>query len=114
MLSSDDYAVVWGLYLTAGVGVLLVWWKVTALAPWAYFRQVLRVLIFVLIFFPWTLEPIETDKGSYSLWAPAFMVITMEAMVGGVAAASRAGLALLIAEYIALSAAFLVCVVSLR
>lgn len=100
MLTSSEYLIVWALYLLSAAGLTLAWWRLTAGVGWIQLRQVLRVLVLMLLFTPWTLE------GQPQFWAPAFIVASLDALGNGIDAASRAGIPLLAAELVGLIVSF--------
>lgn len=100
MLSSTEYMIVWACYLLSAAGLTLAWWRLTSAVAWSQLRQVLRALIVMLLFTPWTLE------GQPQFWAPAFIVASLDALSDGVQAASRAGIPLLVAELVGLIVSF--------
>ena len=100
MLTSLEYMIVWACYIVSALGLSLVWWRLTATIPWQQLRQVLRVIMVMLLFTPWSLE------GQPQYWAPAFIVAALDALSQGFEAASRAGIPLLAAELVGLIVSF--------
>ena len=100
MLSATEYMIVWAVYFVAALGMCFVWWKITKPIPWQQLRQILRVIMVMLLFTPWSLE------GQAQFWAPAYMVVVLDAVGGGIDAASRAGVPLLVAQLVGLIVSF--------
>lgn len=72
MLDSMEYTATWGAYLLAAAGILLFWWQVTRIIPWALLRNTLRVLVAVPLLVPAPVTDGQTD------WAPALFVLLFD------------------------------------
>ena len=98
MLNNYSYVVAWGIYILAGIGCCVVWWKLTSYISHKGWRELQRGAIAVLIFTPWyTAE-------SPDFFAPASLVLLMDLILAGADAGMQGGPALL-------SSAFLMLVV---
>ena len=67
-----EYVVVWSLYLLAGYGVALIWWRITRPVRFIGLRAILRGTMVVLILTPWYAGESTTH------YAPAFLVLIFD------------------------------------
>ncbi|MEX2488470.1 MAG: hypothetical protein WD356_02980 [Pseudomonadales bacterium] len=72
-----EYVIAWLVYLIAGLGCLLVWWKITERVSTRGIRDWLRGTAMVLIFMPWYAGELS------DFYAPAFMVLIMDVFFDG-------------------------------
>ena len=63
----NDYLLAWALYLSAGLGLMLVWMRLTRWM-WRWLREILRLAAAVLLFTPTLVDP------SRDLLAPAIAI----------------------------------------
>jgi hypothetical protein len=76
MVEHWDYLIAWLIYVLAGLGCSLVWWRITRLVPIAL-RDLLRGCVVVLIFTPWYAGE------SQEFLAPAIVVLLFDLFLEG-------------------------------
>ncbi len=96
MQVSSEYVLAWSVYVIAGGGCCLVWWKLTSLIRNRGWREILRGLCFVLIFTPWY----AGDTAEF--YAPAVVVLLMDVLLEGTASGLKGGVALLVSTFLML------------
>lgn len=89
----DQYIVAWTVYVAAGVGWCLVWWRLTGFIGSRGVREILRGLAIVLIFTPWYAGE------SPEFYAPAIVVLLLDLMLEGARSGMKGGIVLLIATF---------------
>ncbi|MEX0942158.1 MAG: hypothetical protein WD002_06380 [Pseudomonadales bacterium] len=89
----NEYMIAWTLYLAAGVGCCLVWWRLTRFIGSRGLREILRGLLIVLIFTPWYAGE------SPEFYAPAIVVLLMDLLLEGARSGMKGGIALLFATF---------------
>jgi hypothetical protein len=89
MIEHWDYLIAWLIYLLAGVGCCLVWWRVTRGMNQKSLRDLLRGLAMVLIFTPWYAG--ETEE----FFAPAIVVLLFDVLLAGAKNGLKGGVVLL-------------------
>ncbi|MBL6691479.1 MAG: hypothetical protein ISP91_13915 [Pseudomonadales bacterium] len=97
-ISQHEYALAWSVYLLAGLGFCLFWWKVTSIVRHDGWRDLFRGIALVLMFTPWFSD--ETHEH----FAPAIVVAFMDFLLGGSDNGLAASLALLVATALMLTA----------
>ncbi len=90
-ISEYEYVLAWSVYLLAGVGFCVFWWKVTSNFNHAGWRDLFRGIALVLMYTPWFSD--ET----HDHLAPAIVVAFMDFLLGGTDNGLAAALALLVA-----------------
>ncbi|GAB1257951.1 hypothetical protein NBRC116494_24530 [Aurantivibrio plasticivorans] len=85
MFSASEYFIGWLFYIAASIGLLIVWWRITALIIFTIPRDVLRLLAAALLLIPF---PVSDATG---MLAPAFIMSLLEAMFVREAGFTRAG-----------------------
>lgn len=70
-MTENDYLLAWALYAVAGLGCLLVWFRMTGWI-WRWLREPLRVLMAVLLLTPTIVEP------GRDLYAPALAITALD------------------------------------
>ena len=67
-----EYTIAWGLYLLAGTGLCIIWWRMTRDMRLVVVRQIIRGMALVLVFTPWHSSESATD------YAPATIIFVFE------------------------------------
>ncbi len=89
MLDGLGYPIAWAVYLVSSLGLMLVFWRVTAALPNGDFKKILHGFAVAVLFTP-------VDMGTSSHWfAPAWLVGSYEWLLGNIDVAVRSGLFLL-------------------
>lgn len=96
MLMAMEYAYAWVVYLLAGAGCCLVWWKLTSFLKHPGLRDLARGMAIVLIFTPWYLGD------SPEFFAPALVIMLMSLLLEGSLAGLRGGIILLFSTFLML------------
>lgn len=91
MLTPQDLLTGWAVYLGSAFGVVCSWWWMTRNIKSVELRMVLRLLVAVLFFMPYPLEPGST------LWAPALIMCLFDGMLEGPESMYRTGIPMLVA-----------------
>ncbi len=89
MIEHWDYLIAWLIYLLAGVGCCLVWWRATRGLTQKALRDLLRGFPVVLIFTPWY------AGGTDEFFAPAIVVLLFDVMLAGAKNGLKGGVVLL-------------------
>ncbi|HJN52477.1 MAG: hypothetical protein QGI68_03360 [Pseudomonadales bacterium] len=89
MIEHWDYLIAWMVYLLAGAGCCLVWWRLTRGLTSKSLRDLLRGVAVVLIFTPWFAG--DSDE----FLAPAIVVLLFDLLLAGVKNGLQGGLILL-------------------
>ena len=89
MVEHWDYLIAWLLYLLAGVGCCLVWWRMTRGLVHMGLRDLLRGFVVVLIFTPWYAGE------SQEFLAPAVVVLLFDLFLEGARSGMTGGVVLL-------------------
>jgi len=93
---SYQYLFAWIIYILAGAGACVFWWKITSFINRRVWRDLLRGMGVVLIFTPWYV-------GEYTeFYAPAIVVLLMDLLLEGVKNGMRGGVALLVSTFLML------------
>jgi hypothetical protein len=92
----DQYIVAWTVYVAAGAGCCLVWWRLTGFIGSRGIREILRGLAIVLIFTPWYAGE------SPEFYAPAIVVLLLDLMLEGAKSGMKGGIVLLFATFLML------------
>lgn len=100
-ISHYEYAIAWSVYILAGLGFCLFWWKVTSSVSHDGWRDLFRGIALVMMYTPWYSD--ETHEH----FAPAIVVAFMDFLVGGSDNGLAASLALLVATALMLTALIL-------
>lgn len=90
LVEQHEYVVAWIVYCLAGIGCMVVWWKITSRLPTRGVRDLLRGIAIILIFTPW-----YSGDGS-DIFAPAFIVFIMDVFFDGAGGGIKSGAALLV------------------
>lgn len=98
LIAKYEYLLAWSAYLAAGALFCLFWWKLTSSLNHGGWRDLLRGLVLVVIFTPWF------ANDSHETFAPAFIVVLMDLLLGSTDNGLAASLALLITTAIMLAA----------
>ncbi|GJM12469.1 MAG: hypothetical protein DHS20C12_08720 [Pseudohongiella sp.] len=96
MESIGNYWFFWTLYLGAAAVFTAVFWRVTGFERAIWSSYSLRAIAIAIIFTPWYSNPQE------SVMAPALMVAALDAITGGLSAAFRSLVPLILALVLAL------------
>lgn len=91
-----EYVVAWTIYVVAGIGCSVVWWKITSAIRSRGWREILRGLVVVLVFTPWYAGE------SPEFFAPAVVVLLMDVMLEGTRSGMKGGVVLLFATFVML------------
>lgn len=91
MFSTQEYLTTWAAYLLSSAGLMVVWWYMTKLLPFAVLRNMLRVSVAVALVMPY---PVPGQEG---FLAPATMMTFLEGLFFEDYGFSHAGIPLLIA-----------------
>lgn len=91
MLSTQEYLLSWGLYLLGSLGLMVVWWRMTAHVRIATIRNILRLSALVALLMPYPVP------GQESYLAPALMMTFLEGLFYEDLGFSHAGIPLAIA-----------------
>ncbi|MGI9251114.1 MAG: hypothetical protein ACR2PR_07950 [Pseudohongiellaceae bacterium] len=78
-----NYTIIWLIYLTASVGLMLLFWSATHFPRMPQLRYMLRAVMIALVYTPWFANP------DNSVLAPALMILTLDAITIGPIAAVR-------------------------
>lgn len=89
MVEHWDYLIAWLIYLLAGVGCCLVWWRLSRGLAGKSVRDLLRGLVVVLIFTPWY------AGDSTDFFAPAVVVLLFDLLLAGAKNGMQGGVILL-------------------
>jgi hypothetical protein len=84
------------VYVAAGAGCCLVWWRLTGFIGSRGIREILRGLAIVLIFTPWYAGE------SPEFYAPAIVVLLLDLMLEGAKSGMKGGIVLLFATFLML------------
>lgn len=93
---SYQYLLAWFIYILAGAGACVFWWKITSFMNKRVWRDLLRGMVLVLIFTPWYVGE------SSDFYAPAIVVLLMDLLLEGVKNGLRGGVALLVSTFLML------------
>lgn len=96
MVVTHEYLVAWTIYVVAGIGCSVVWWKITSHIKSAVWRDILRGLAIVAIFTPWYAG--DTPE----FYAPAIVVLLMDVLLSGTESGMKGGVVLLLATFLML------------
>ncbi len=96
-IQQNEYLIAWTVYILAGLGCCVVWWKITAFITNRGWRDLSRGLVLVMIFTPWF-----ADEGR-DAYAPALVVLAMDLLLEGAKGGLQGGLVLLISLFLMLS-----------
>jgi len=96
MIENWDYLIAWLIYLLAGVGCCLVWWRITRALAHKALRDLLRGFAMVLIFTPWYAGESE------GFLAPATVVLLFDLLLSGAKNGLKGGVALLVMLFLVL------------
>ena len=92
-----EYLIAWTIYVVAGVGCCVVWWKITAMILGrGLVRDFLRGLSVVAVFTPWYASP----AGEH--YAPASVVLLLDVFLQGAKGGLKGGIALLFMLFVML------------
>jgi hypothetical protein len=91
-----EYVLAWMVYLAAGAGCCLVWWKITSFVSHRGWRELSRGIVVVVIFTPWYAGE------SAEFFAPAIVVLLMDLLLEGAKAGMKGGIALLFSSFVML------------
>jgi hypothetical protein len=72
MLSTQEYLLSWGMYLLGTVGVMVVWWRMTARLRPPVLRNIFRVSVVAALLMPY---PVPNQE---AFLAPALMMTFLE------------------------------------
>jgi hypothetical protein len=97
-IQHNEYLVAWSIYILAGLGCNVVWWKITSFIDNRGWRDLSRGMVIVMIFTPWFADE------SRSVYAPALIVLVMDMLLEGAKGGLHGGLALLISLFVMLLA----------
>ncbi|MBD3647368.1 MAG: hypothetical protein HUJ31_07960 [Pseudomonadales bacterium] len=89
-LEQHEYAVAWTVYVLAGIGCMVVWWKITSRISPRALRDFLRGTAIVITFTPWYAGQ------SPEFFAPAIVVLLMDILLEGTKSGVKGGVVLLI------------------
>lgn len=95
-IDANEYLVAWSVYVLAGIGCCIVWWKMTSILGHRGWRDLLRGVAVVLIFTPWY------AGDSPEFYAPAIVVLLMDLLLEGTASGLKGGVVLLVATFLML------------
>src|SRR5262245_45055798 len=70
-MNENDYLLAWGVYVVAGLVLLLVWYLMTRWM-WRWLREPLRIIVLVLLFTPTPVDPVR------ELYAPAIAITALD------------------------------------
>lgn len=90
-LEQHEYVVAWTVYVLAGTGCMIVWWKITARLSMQLVRDFLRGMAIILVFVPWY------AGDSPEFFAPAIVVLLMDVLLEDTKSGARGGAVLMIA-----------------
>jgi len=91
MFSAEEYLFGWFFYLSAVIGLLIVFWRITQdMITWFYVRQLLRLSVATLLLTPYLVN----ESSSYL--APAWTVAGLDILFSEAGAFWRAGGPLLV------------------
>lgn len=97
MIMSHEYFAPWVIYIVAGIGCCVVWWKITGrLVRIRLLRDLLRGIAVVAVFTPWYATPAAEH------YAPASVVLLMDVLLEGAKGGLKGGLALLFMLFVML------------
>ena len=108
LTGSNDYLIGWTVYVLAGIGCSVVWWRITSALSHRGWRDLFRGIAIVLIFTPWYAG--DTPE----FYAPAIVVLLMDLLLEGAKSGLKGGVALLVATFLMLSVLTLRIVMSGR
>lgn len=74
MFSSFDYMIGWVCYLLGAAGGFMVWWQMTHGIRTDGLREVLRLLVFALLFTPWFAQPDMEPSANTGLESAGAMI----------------------------------------
>jgi hypothetical protein len=95
MLSIHEYMLSWGMYLLGALGLVVVWWRITAYVRISTIRNMLRLSVMVAVLMPYPVPEQETYV------APALMMTFIEGLFFEDYGFSHAGMPLLLALVLA-------------
>lgn len=75
MLQQNEYLIIWGFYIAAVLGVMLVWWAITRPIPWHWLKQPLRLLLTAVLLVP---APVAADRAEL---APAVFIYLFDLLM---------------------------------
>ena len=96
MADHMEYVYAWIIYLVAGAGCCVVWWKLTTWIKHPGLRDLARGMAIVLIFTPWYVGD------SPEFYAPAVVIMLMSLFLEGSMTGLRGGIVLLFATFLML------------
>ncbi len=91
-----EYVLGWAVYVVAGIGCCVIWWKITSFIGQRGWRELLRGVVIVVIFTPWY------PGDSPEFFAPAIVVLLMDLLLEGAKAGMKGGIALLFSSFVML------------
>lgn len=71
-MSAEDYVMAWSFYVGGSLVIMFGWWQITKGMGNHYVKNLLRIVAFVLLFTPHSVDPGET------LMAPALFVTVLD------------------------------------
>jgi hypothetical protein len=74
MMSTQEYLLSWGMYLLGSLGLMVVWWRITAPVRIQMIRNMLRVSALVVLLMPYPVV------GQEEFLAPALMMTFLEGL----------------------------------
>jgi hypothetical protein len=88
-MGSDEYVTAWVFYVVGGIGLFGSWWWLTLRLKDSTLRSFLRITMFILIFFPYSVGE------GYGELAPGVLMLLLEVLFEGSESFSRVGTPLL-------------------
>jgi len=95
-IQHNEYLVAWSVYILAGLGCCVVWWKITSFITNSGWRDLSRGLVLVMIYTPWFADE------SREFFAPALVVLVMDLLLEGAKSGLHGGLILRISLFLML------------
>jgi len=90
VIENWDYVAAWIVYLVAGGGIALIFWRLSAGMRQVALRDLLRWILLVLIFTPWYAGP------AYDFLAPAAAVLMFDVLLNESESGFASGIVLLV------------------
>ncbi|HKI73080.1 MAG TPA: hypothetical protein VJ998_00430 [Pseudomonadales bacterium] len=91
---ANEYTIAWTIYVVAGIGCCVVWWKITSYIGNRLLRDMLRGLAVVIVFTPWYAGTV------HRIYAPAIVILMLDVMLTGAKSGLRGGVALLVMTFL--------------
>ncbi|NIB44431.1 hypothetical protein HBA55_32885 [Pseudomaricurvus alkylphenolicus] len=88
-MNTESLTLAWGAYLAGALGLMIVWWHMTAAVKRDWLRPLLRVFMAALLLCPYSIGE------DYTQMAPAILMVLMETIFEGGEAFNRVGPTLL-------------------